>query len=147
MLRPTLPAVEHTDAAAERPYYTIELRPDCSLTVRGAVIFFGTLCFVCLSMAGLFASQGFWPVLPFAGLELLVLGWALWLVMRQRHLSQRIGISDTQIVTEAREVRSTEHLVFPRHWAKVTLRVPHTALHPIACSSSAEAVPSRSAGS
>lgn len=61
---------------------------------------------------------------------MLVLGWALGLVMRQRRVFQRIGISDAQVVIEAREVSSTERLVFPRHWAKVTLCVPHTALHP-----------------
>jgi uncharacterized membrane protein len=122
--------VEHADPAAERPYYTIELRPNASLSVRGAWVFFGTLCVVCFSIAGLFAAQGFWPVLAFAGLELLLLGWALWWVMRRRHLLQRISISDAQVVIDAREVSSTEHLVFPRHWAKVTLRAPHTALHP-----------------
>lgn len=122
--------MEHADPAAERPYYTIELRPNASLTVRGAWFFFATLCVVCFSIGGLFAMQGFWPVLSFACLELLVLGWALWVVMRRRHLLQRISISDAQVVIEAREVSSTEHLVFPRHWAKVTLRAPHTALHP-----------------
>jgi uncharacterized membrane protein len=30
-----------------------------------------------LGIAALMATQGFWPVLPFAGLEMLVLGWAL----------------------------------------------------------------------
>lgn len=122
--------MEHPDATAERPYYTIELRPNASLSVRGAYVFFGTLCFVCLTIGGLFAIQGFWPVLPFAGLELLVLGWALGLCMRARHNFQRIAISGTQVVIEAREKSSTERLVFPRHWAKVTLRAPRTALHP-----------------
>jgi len=60
------------------------------------------------------AAQGFWPMLPFAGLELLVFGWALNASLRNRHVVQK-------------EARST---LFPRQWAKVTLRAPHSALHP-----------------
>jgi len=112
------------------PFYVLELRPNCSLTVRGALLFFGSLCLVSFGIAGLFVSRGFWPVLPFAGLEMLVLGWALVLTMRQRHVVERIEISHAEVAVEARSRRRRERIVFPRHWAKVTLRVSHTALHP-----------------
>ena len=55
----------------------IEICPNCSLSVRQAVMFFGSLCFISFAVAGMLAMQGFWPVLPFAGLEMIVLGWAL----------------------------------------------------------------------
>jgi uncharacterized membrane protein len=114
----------------DQPCHVIELRPNCSLSPRGALLFFGSLCAVSFVIAGVFATQGFWPVLPFAGLEMLVLGWALAIVMRRRHVVQRIAISQSQVVVDAQDIRIAEHLVFPRHWAKVTLRAPHTALHP-----------------
>lgn len=76
------------------------------------------------------AAQGFWPVLPFAGLEMLVLGWALAISLRNRHVVQRLAISDNEIQFDALSAGSVEHLVFPRQWAKVTLRAPHSALHP-----------------
>ena len=50
--------------------------------------------------------------------------------LQQRHVHQRIHISAAQVAIDAREKRADQHLVFPRHWAKVTLRVPRTALHP-----------------
>jgi len=48
----------------------IEICPHCSLSVRGACLFFGSLCFVSFTVAAVMASRGFWPVLPFAGLEM-----------------------------------------------------------------------------
>jgi uncharacterized membrane protein len=114
----------------EAAFYSIELRPNCALSVRGALLFFASLCLVCFSIAGLFTALGFWPVLPFAGLEMLLLGWALAWSMRQRNVIERIEISHSQVTAEARRPRSHERIVFPRHWAKVTLRASHTALHP-----------------
>ncbi len=122
--------MERGTVRADGPFYTLELRPNCSLTVHGALVFFGSLCLVSFGIAGLFAALGFWPVLPFAGLEMLVLGWALALTLRQRHVLERIEISHAEVVVEARSLRRRERIVFPRHWAKVTLRVSHTALHP-----------------
>ena len=47
-------------AAAHR----IELVPNCSLTPQGARLFVGSLAFVTFGVAGFFAFQGLWPVLP-----------------------------------------------------------------------------------
>ena len=63
-------ALGHADAGLLR----IEICPNCSLSVRSAVLFFGSLCFVSFAVAGMLAVQGFWPILPFAGLEMLALG-------------------------------------------------------------------------
>jgi len=119
-----------TETSVQAGALSVELRPNCALSRRSATFFFASLCAVCFGIAGFFAAHGFWPVLPFAGLEMLVLGWALAVSMRRRHTLQRIGISQDLVSIEAREARSSVHLVFPRHWAKVTLRVPRTALHP-----------------
>ena len=43
--------------------------PNASLSDRQALGFFAGLSVICLCIGGVFASQGFWPVLPFAGLE------------------------------------------------------------------------------
>src|SRR5258705_8678146 len=59
-----------SDPANRETVERIELAPNCSLTVRAAAAFFGTLAFVTLAVALLFVVQGYWPVLPFAGLEL-----------------------------------------------------------------------------
>jgi len=107
--------------------HCIALRPICSPTVRAASFFFGFVCMTSLGIAALMATQGFWPVLPFAGLEMLVLGWALAISLRNRHVVQRLAISDNEVRFVG---ASVEHLVFPRQWAKVTLRAPHAVCTP-----------------
>mgnify|MGYP000942729348 CR=1 FL=1 len=48
----------------------IEISPHCSLSPRGARIFLLTAAAASLSVALPLTLLGFWPVLPFAGIEL-----------------------------------------------------------------------------
>ena len=108
----------------------IEICPNCSLSVRGAVMFFGSLCFVSFGIAGMLAIQGFWPILPFAGLEMLALGLALKVSLGRRFHRQTITVTDDQISIESRDRLDSSQVVFPRHWAQVKLRRPASRLHP-----------------
>ncbi|NBO73818.1 MAG: DUF2244 domain-containing protein [Gammaproteobacteria bacterium] len=90
----------------------IEIAPHCSLTPRGARWFFVSLCVASLSIALPISLLGFWLVLPFAGLELALLAWALRASMARRHQRQTITIE------------------FPRHWAQVRIRAGGSPLHP-----------------
>ena len=76
------------------------------------------------------AFLGMWPILPFAGLEMLVLGWALHASLRRRHHSQTILLTDDLVRVETRSVERCEQMEFPRHWAQVKLRRAHIRLHP-----------------
>ncbi|HXA93685.1 MAG TPA: DUF2244 domain-containing protein [Steroidobacteraceae bacterium] len=114
------------EPAAQR----IEICPNCSLTVQGAVLFFGSICFVSFAVAGMMAVQGYWPVLPFAGFEMLLLGWALRVSLRRRHQRQTITVSERDVLVESRAGSRCVQVVFPRHWARVTLRRPSSRLHP-----------------
>ncbi len=53
------------------------IRPNSSLSWRGNKIFFFMLFFVSFMIAVSFAMVGMWMILPFAGLEMLLLGSAL----------------------------------------------------------------------
>ncbi|HXR90239.1 MAG TPA: DUF2244 domain-containing protein, partial [Steroidobacteraceae bacterium] len=108
------------DAAAQR----IEISPNCSLSVRGAVGFFSGLCFVSFSIGGLLAARGFWPVLPFCGLEMVLLGWALYASLQRRFYRQTITVTDSDVSVESRDRACCVQVVFPRHWAQVKLRRP-----------------------
>ncbi|HUI61230.1 MAG TPA: DUF2244 domain-containing protein [Steroidobacteraceae bacterium] len=110
--------------------HRIEICPNCSLSVRAALLFFGSLCAVSFTIAGIMASQGFWPVLPFAGLEMAGLGWALMISMERRHHSQTITVTEASVSVELRHRQHSVQLVFPRHWAQVKLRRPASRLHP-----------------
>lgn len=108
----------------------IDLVPHCSLTPRGAVVFFASVCAVSFGIAGLLAAKGFWPVLPFAGLEMAVLGWALRDSMARRHYCETIVITESDVEVEARQGAASVKAVFPRHWAQVKLRSGLSPLHP-----------------
>jgi uncharacterized membrane protein len=108
----------------------IEICPNCSLTLRGARLFFGLACIVPLGVAGFLTLRGFWPILPFAGLEMALLGWALGLSLQRRFHRQTITVTECDVRVESRIRAHCEHVVFPRHWAQVKLRRPAARLHP-----------------
>ena len=108
----------------------IEIRPNCSLTLRGAQVFFASACVVPFGMGGVLAWKGFWPVLPFAGLEMALLAWALKVSLERRFHRQTITVTERQVQVDARDTRGSSQVVFPRHWAQVKLRRPAARLHP-----------------
>ena len=118
------------DTAAEPVSHRIELAPNCSLSPRGARLFVGSLAFVTLGVALFFTLQGYWPVLPFAGFEIGLLAWAVRASMRRGSEREVIVVSEDEVVIERRAPSGSRRTVFPRHWARVTLRGPSRAQHP-----------------
>ena len=121
-----MPTIRTAVADAER----IELAPNSSLSARGALIFVGSLAFVTFSTATFFAVMGLWPVLPFAGLEIGLLAWAVRASMRRGADREVIIISEDKIEIERRLRTGTGRTVFPRHWARVKLRDSLSSLYP-----------------
>jgi uncharacterized membrane protein len=110
--------------------HRIELAPNCSLTPRGACIFVGSLALVVFVVAGFFAWRGLWPVLPFAGLEVGLLAWAVRTSLRKGAERELIVISEGSVVVERRAAGESLRTVFTRHWATVKLRDPQPSAHP-----------------
>jgi uncharacterized membrane protein len=108
----------------------IEICPNCSLSARGARLFFALACIAPCGIAAVLALKGFWPILPFAGLEMALLGWALSLSLERRFHSQTITLTEADVCIGTRARARCEHVVFPRHWAQVKLRRPAARLHP-----------------
>ena len=77
-----------------------------------------------MGFALFFVLRGFWPVLPFAALEMLALGLALQASMRRGNYSQTVLITDSQISLVTRSRHGAQKQEFARHWAKVRLRSP-----------------------
>ena len=102
----------------------IELLPNCSLTPADAWRFFGLVAFTSLSIAGFFVANGYWPVLPFAGLELALLAFALTASLKRRHYLETLEIGDADITITSRGPGGERATQFSRHWARVTLRDP-----------------------
>src|SRR5688572_725022 len=94
------------------------------------MLFFGLVCAGTFGVAGIATLMGYWPVLPFAGAEMLLLGLALRSNMQRRFERETISISETEIVVEVkRPGTSPSRIVFPRHWARVKIRRPKSPLH------------------
>jgi uncharacterized membrane protein len=108
----------------------IELAPNCSLTPAAAALFYCCTCLFSLIFALVFVFQGFWPVLPFWGLEMLALGLALHASVRRRLYTQTVLITDSQISLVTRSKQGVAKQEFARHWAKVRLRTPRACPHP-----------------
>lgn len=118
------------DTDRERVPLRIDLRPNCSLTPQSARWFVGSLAAITFGVAGFFALQGFWPILPFAGLEIGLLAWAVRASIRAGREAESITIGEASVVIESRRNKRFSRLVFPRHWASVKLLAPRARQHP-----------------
>jgi uncharacterized membrane protein len=108
----------------------ILIRPNCSLTWRQVVRFYLSVLAVSMGIAVAFALQGAWMVLPFAGLEMLVLGAALYAVARRGSHWQMISIRGDTIdfVEHGPGIEHCER--FKRAWVRIELLGPDIPGHP-----------------
>jgi uncharacterized membrane protein len=108
----------------------IEICPNCSLSVQGARVFFVVASVAPFGIGAFLAVRGFWPVLPFAGLEIALLAWALHTSLERRFHRETIIVTEADVSIERRDREHSSRVVFPRHWAQVKLRSPAARLHP-----------------
>ena len=102
--------------------HLFELRPNCSLTHRTATLFFLGIATVSLGIAGSFAAAGYWPILPFAGLELAALGAALVLSMRQGRMRELIRVDESNVTVRKSHGDQVHEYEFQRPWTRVHLQ-------------------------
>ncbi|MEO7387230.1 MAG: DUF2244 domain-containing protein [Gammaproteobacteria bacterium] len=114
--------------------HSFELRPNSSLTPRAAAWFYGSLVAVVLGVALGCAALGFWPVLPFAGLEVAVLCGAVIWINRRAEIREYIRVDDVSVVVEKcranRGDASRKAWAFQRPWTRVELRTGQPAHWP-----------------
>jgi uncharacterized membrane protein len=77
-----------------------------------------------------FTARGYWPVLPFAGLEFGVLVWALRASMRDSRRRETIVIDEQAVRVERCGSRGSDSREFARHWARVELQAAAVRTHP-----------------
>ncbi len=75
----------------------IVIGPNASLSVPQAMLVMAAMSLVALTVAVGFALMGFWPILPFAGLELAALGAALWVSLRRNRYREVLGFEDGRV--------------------------------------------------
>lgn len=97
--------------------------PNASLSEAGSWAVMGLMCAVGLGIAAGFAARGYWPILPFAGLELAALGAALWIGQRRNRYREVISFTESMVRVERGLVGQGAHAVveLPRAWARASL--------------------------
>lgn len=80
--------------------YRFILSPNCSISWRELVLFYLFICGVIAAIGIFFTLQGYWLVLPFSGLEMLVLGGAFYLTSRKVHRREVITLNRDSVRIE-----------------------------------------------
>lgn len=80
--------------------YRFILSPNCSISWRDLIIFYCLTCVVIAAIGVFFTLQGMWLVLPFSGLEMMILGAALYLTSRKVHRREIITLDDERVRIE-----------------------------------------------
>ncbi|MEM9384236.1 MAG: DUF2244 domain-containing protein [Pseudomonadota bacterium] len=92
-----------------------------SLTARDSLLFYGSVLGMTTLISGGWALLGYWPVLPFAGFELALLGSALFLMHRRASYRELVVISPQEVRLERGRPRDREVLEWPSPWTRVEL--------------------------
>lgn len=114
-------ASRQSDAVPETDERCLVIQPNASLTPRQGKIFFLSMCGVSFGIAGLLTLQGFWVVLPFAGLEMAALGAGLYWSMRGNAYREVIRLQDDRVLFESGKAAPARRREFQRAWAQVVL--------------------------
>ncbi len=108
----------------------VVVRPNRTLTLRGMTVLFAGLTLVVLTIGIGFTLAGAWPVLPFAGLELALVGAVLYRLFRHADDHDRVLVDRECVTVIRRRGRREWRDEFQRYWTRVTLErgpagIPH----------------------
>ncbi len=95
------------------------LRRNCSVTPAQLLAVYGSLCLVSLGISGFFWVQGATLVLPFAFLEMLMLGIAFFVYARHATDGERIVLRDGRLLVELECGGKLERAEFQGDWVRV----------------------------
>jgi len=85
----------------------------------------------CLLGIGIvFAIHGYWPVLPFAGLEVVILGAAFYLCLSRSQLREVVTVNDDLVTVDKGRRQPEQHWECPRAWARVIMERSPIAWYP-----------------
>ena len=102
----------------------IIIRPNRSLTWEQTKIVYFCIASYSLAIAGAFAVMGFWPVLPFAGGEIAVLGIAFYVNALAGTSVQVVTVGANVVKVEKERLGPRCEWRFQRAWAHVDIDGP-----------------------
>ena len=95
------------------------MKRNCSVSPRQYVIFFASLALVSLAIAVLLWLNGAWLVLPFTGIELVVVGGAFAIHARHAVDYERIRLYPNRLVIEQVSADRLTQFEFNPRWVRV----------------------------
>lgn len=99
--------------------FVFQSRPNHSLTHGQQRFVFWSLAGVCFATSSGFALLGYWLILPFAGLEIGLLAWALGALRSQEGDYETLTIEGDVVVLEWHAGTRGERREMNRQWARV----------------------------
>lgn len=99
--------------------FVFHSRPHCSLTRAQERLVFRSLAVLCIGVASGFAVLGFWLALPFAGLEIGLLAWALETQRSREADYETLVIDGDAVVLEWRTGKQSGRREMNRQWVRV----------------------------
>ncbi len=95
------------------------MRPSRSLTASGRKLWLGLIAASTLLVAGAASAIGAWLILPFAGLEVMLVWYAFLVVGRHDTDYEILSVSGSEFKWERRCGHETSLLQGSRHWAQL----------------------------
>lgn len=112
--------VDISDVASS-VHYSITARPNCSLSPADTLCVFSIIALITLIFSFGFVLIGAWPVLPFAGAELLALGYCFNHIWRHAGDFERLTIDDDKVIVETHEPGHDKRIELSGYWARLVL--------------------------
>jgi uncharacterized membrane protein len=106
------------------------IRPNQSLSWNAVLWVYAIVVLCLMVMSAAFVLRGFWPVLPFAGLELLALGVAFYLCFTRSQWREIVSIDANVVRVEKGRRQAEERWECPSVWARVQLEKSPIAWYP-----------------
>jgi uncharacterized membrane protein len=102
--------------------FRVLLRRNCSIAPRALLLVFALLAALAAGIASAFAALGAWLILPFAGLEIVLLGAAFWVTARHATDFERIERARDRLTVDVSEAERVRHYEMDARRARVRLR-------------------------
>lgn len=104
------------------------LKRNCSVSPVQLAWVYASLCVVSLSIGMVFWFKGATLVMPFAWVELLVVGASFWVYARHATDGEKISLQGAQLVVELESAGKLERAEFNREWVRVEPRTGDRSL-------------------
>ncbi len=111
-------------------HWQIVIRPNRSLTRRQLQLVFVGIATFCLGIASVFAVLGMWPVLPFAGAEVMVVGVGFYLSAMGGREMEVVSVGDDKVAVEKGRRRVCQRWELQRAWTQIRLLPPRIRWYP-----------------